>query len=170
MDFKFTGSLQLKFLVIALGGVILEETLCFFLKVGIFEHPGNRIQQFLGPTTALFLACFGGWIAYQRLELDLLSAVLLFGFAGYLLEAFPFQKLYRTVPPKLLYGAYPPIIAGHYILLMLPAYILVQPQIEEAPRWDHPLKWVFGLALPFIFPCILFLFNPSVDSNKIKSD
>lgn len=154
------------FLAVALVTIPLEEAIAWKLKIGAFQSPGRVFDQFSMAFIGLFLASAGAYVAYFRLELNLVSAILLFGFAGYLLEVFPFQKLYRVVPPRLLYGAYPPIVAGHYILLLLPAYVLAQSEVEGTSRWDHPLKWVLGLGLPFLFPgLVVFL---SVVSSRIK--
>ncbi len=136
-----------------------EELTCFFLKTGIFKHLDEVSAPvlFTVATGLLWVSALGCFAAYRLLALRWHHALLLFGFAGYFLEAFPFQKLYRHVPLPILLGLYPPAVAWHYMLIGMLPLLLVRPQIEPMARWDHPAKWLLALLLPLAIPTLVVL-------------
>lgn len=121
----WTRGHDVAFLAVGALGVAAEELTCLLLRVGAFDEPGNRVAQFASGFTGLYLSVVGAWVGLRWVALSPRVALIIYGFCGWFIEAFPFQKLYRSVPWPLLLGLFPPVVALHFILMTLPAFALV---------------------------------------------
>jgi hypothetical protein len=153
------GPPWLAFGLLSLLGCAAEEFTCYLVRTGIFKHMGKVPTPilFMVGTGLLWLCALGSYLIYVRFELKWHQALLLFAFSGFLLEAFPFQKLYRHIPLPILLGLFPPVVAWHYVLIGLFPYLLVRDRIESHPRTDHWIKWPLGLFFPLALPTVIVL-------------
>jgi hypothetical protein len=156
---RMPGPSWLIFSAAALLFCMAEELTCYLVRTGIFRHLGevSTVVLFAVATSLLWLCALGGYACFRLLHLKWHQALLLFAFSGFILEAFPFQKLYRTVPLPILLGLFPPAAAWHYVLIGLIPFVLVRSDVESRARWDHPMKWIIGLVLPLAVPTIIVL-------------
>jgi hypothetical protein len=156
---RIGGPAWLVFGACALVFAMAEELTCWWFRTGIFRHAGEVPAWVLFSVASglLWMCALSGFLVYRLFDLRWHHALLLYGFSGFLLEAFPFQKLYRHVPLPILIGLFPPAVAWHYVLIGLVPFLLVKGEVEARRRWDHPVKWVLGLLVPLALPTLIVL-------------
>jgi hypothetical protein len=147
------------FAATALSFTLAEELTCFLVGTGIFKHRDEAplVVLFAVGTGLIWLCALGGFAVFRWFRLRWYESLLLFAFAGALLEAFPFQKLYRHVPLPIVLGLICVAAAWHYVLIGLFPFWLASEEIESLDRWDHPLKWPLGVLIPMMPPTLVVL-------------
>jgi hypothetical protein len=145
----------LRFAIFFLFFAFLEETACYVAGTGAFDHGRKPLAGYLIGTIGLTCWVIGVFVVFRYFRLAVFEICILTGLSGWILEAIVYHPLWRSIPLPLFFLILPPIVAFHYILLILYSVKEINNDMNALKRSTSYLRYPAALLAPLILPGLL---------------
>ena len=146
---------MLKFAVLFLVFAFLEETACYVAGTGAFDHGREPLVGYIIGILALTCWAIGVFIAFRYFWFSIFEICILTGLSGWILEGIVYHPLWKSMPLPIFFLILPPIVAFHYILLILYPITEINDAVKALKRSRSYLRYPVAVLAPLVLPGIL---------------
>ena|GEM_PF-3485013 len=145
----------LRFAVLFLFFVFLEESACHLAGTGAFDHGRRPLVGYVIGTMGLTCWAIGVFIAFRYFWFSIFEICILAGLSGWILEGIVYHPLWKSMPLPIFFLILPPIVAFHYILLILYPITEINDDMKVLKRSRSYLRYPVAMLAPLVLPGIL---------------
>jgi hypothetical protein len=145
----------LRFAVLFLLFALLEETACYLAGTGAFGHGRKPLAGYIIGTIGLTCWAIGVFIAFRYFWFSIFEICILTGLSGWILEGMVYHPLWKSMPLPIFFLILPPIVAFHYILLILYPITEIDNDMKTLKRSRSYLRYPVAVIAPLVLPGIL---------------
>lgn len=145
----------LRFAILFLLFALLEETACYVAGTGAFDHGRSPLAGYIIGTLGLTCWAIGVFAAFRYFWFSVFEICILTGLSGWILEGMVYHPLWKSISLPLFLLILPPIVAFHYILLILYAVTEINDSMKTLKRSKSYIRYPVAILAPLILPGIL---------------